>query len=96
VILKLLKSQEDIRALIRSRLDELGVTHELADELTGMASGYTSKLMCGLKNVGAISLPAYLDALGIGLVAVVDTLQTERMRHRWVKRKRPQKNPPAN
>jgi hypothetical protein len=91
VIPKLLKSQDDMRALVRARLDELCITHEVADELTGMASGYTSKLMCGMKNFGWQSMPAYLDALGIGLVAVVDTLQTEKMRHRWTRRKRPQK-----
>ena len=67
------------------------VSHELLDDLSGVQSGYTSKLLSPqpLKRLGAMSLPALLGALGVALVMVEDSAQVERVQGRWTPRKRP-------
>ena len=89
---KLVMSQAELVALIRERRDELGLTHEGLDSLTGMAGGYTSKLLAPtpIRGLGPMSLTALMSAMAIGVAAVViaeDPAQTERMKARWIKRK---------
>ena len=92
---KLIRSMPELLEAIRARRDELGVTHENLDSISGLASGYVSKLLCDppMKGLGATSLPALLGALGAALVMVPDTAQIERVSPRWQKRKRPQRLP---
>jgi len=89
-------SKPEMVAAIRRRRDELAVTHETIDEISGMAGGYTSKLLAPepIKGFGEMSLGSVLGALALGIAAVIiieDPDQVERIGDRWVKRKRPQK-----
>jgi hypothetical protein len=87
---RLIRSIDDLVDAIRARRDELNVSHELLDDLAGYQSGYTSKLLAPepMKGLGPMSLPALLGALGAALVLVEDSAQAERMRERWIPRKR--------
>ncbi|WP_426608980.1 hypothetical protein [Bradyrhizobium sp. McL0616] len=41
---RIITNGDDLVDLIRRRGDELGITHETIDHITGWASGYASKL----------------------------------------------------
>ena len=92
---RLIRSIDDLVAAVRARRDELNLSHKLLDDLAGLQSGYTSKLLAPnrVKNLGALSLPALLGALGVALVLVEDSAQAERMRDKWIPRKRPRRLP---
>lgn len=76
-------------AAFKRRIRELGITFETCDHLSGLPSGYTAKIMAGMKRPGPIAIQALCGALAIGFVAVVDEDQAARVRDRWVARKRP-------
>jgi hypothetical protein len=61
---------EDLRALIDAHRKAIGVTLLQLDDLAGIQGGYSSKLACGMKNYGQVSLPAVLGALGLELWVV--------------------------
>lgn len=91
---RVITTRDDLVDLIRRRRDELGITHETIDHLTGWASGYASKVLSPepLKNLGAKGLSLVLEALALGIVRVEfveDPEQAARMRPRWVRRLRP-------
>jgi hypothetical protein len=44
--------------------------------LAGLTTGHVSKLFCGDRGLGRISLFAMLDALGISLVLIEDPVKT--------------------
>jgi hypothetical protein len=52
-----------LRAAIDARRRALGITFEALDQISGVADGYSSKLACGLRSFGPMSLPSILDAL---------------------------------
>ncbi|OPH83036.1 hypothetical protein B2M20_08570 [Nitrobacter vulgaris] len=85
----LIRSTEDLVAAWRARIRELGITHQTVDAIAGWADGYCSKLMCGMKKPGGLSISLMNAALGLGFVAVVDEIQADRVRGQWEKRKRP-------
>jgi hypothetical protein len=95
---KLIRTYDDLVVAIRARRDELNVSHELLDHLAGFQGGYVSKLLAPrrTKNFGVMSLASMLAALGVGLMLVEDSAQVERMRDRWVPRKRSQKAAPSD
>jgi hypothetical protein len=59
-----------LRTLIDSRRKSLGLTMLDLDDLAGVQSGYSSKIICGSKHFGNMSLGSILGALGIELAAV--------------------------
>ena len=94
--LKLLRSPEDIVAALRARRDELNISHETIDAIALWADGYCSKVLAPkpMKGLGELSLPSLLEALGVALVLVEDSAAADRVRQKWVERKRPQRKPP--
>jgi hypothetical protein len=91
---RLIRSPDELRAAIRARRDELDLAHAPLEQVLGWSSGYLSKVIAAkpIKGLSAQALRDILDGLALGIVAVVldeDPEQAERMRHRWVKRKRP-------
>jgi hypothetical protein len=96
LIPKLLRSPEDIAAALAELQDARDISCETVDAIAGWESGYCGKLRVGIRKPGSMSLPAWLGSLGVALVLVEDTAAGERMRHRWVKRKRaPTTKPPS-
>jgi hypothetical protein len=75
-----IRSHADLIEALRRRAVELDLSHIGADALAGLPAGYTSKLLCGMKGLGDISLPALLDALGVKLVLIEDPAATEASR----------------
>jgi len=61
---------EDLRVLIDTHRRKIGVTLLHLDDIAGLQHGYASKLACGIKNYGQMSLPSVLGALGLELWVV--------------------------
>ncbi len=64
------RSYEDLVAVCTIRRNELSLAQLAVDEIAGFQTGYTGKLECGDKRLGAMSLPCLLQALGLELVVV--------------------------
>lgn len=62
------RSYDDLRRAIAVRRKELGIVQMELDDLTGLPSGYSGKLECGVRHFGSLSLGLTLEALGIELV----------------------------
>lgn len=92
-----IRSMPELVDAIRRRRDELNISHETIDNIAGLQSGYTSKLLgpIQLKGFSHMSLGAVLGALGIGLVVIEDPEATAKVQGRWQKRKRPQRLLPS-
>jgi hypothetical protein len=69
-ILARVQSYSELRSAFAVRQRELGLTHLEVDDIAGLQTGYFSKLQCGLKNFGPMSLDAVLGALGVEIVLV--------------------------
>ncbi|MFO1136046.1 MAG: hypothetical protein U1E30_12785 [Rhodoblastus sp.] len=61
---------DDLRRALQRRRQLLGVTSREFDDLAGLAPGHMSKLECGLRGLGQVSLPTVLSALGLRIVLV--------------------------
>jgi len=61
-------------AAFRARADELKVTRETLDSVTGLQSGYAGKLLAPvpMKSLGRVSLGPMLQAMGLAIVLVED------------------------
>jgi len=61
-------------AALRARRDELQVTHEVLDAVSGLQPGWTSKLFCRqpMRRMGPLSLECMLGALGLKLTISED------------------------
>jgi hypothetical protein len=88
----------DLLAALRTRRDELQLTHERIDDIAGWPSGYAGKLFCepAIKNLGWLSFGLGLGALGVALVLVEDPEQIKRVQNRWIPRERPRNAAPAS
>ncbi len=64
------RSYEDLVAACALRRNELKLAQLVVDEIAGFQTGYTGKLECGDKRLGAMSMPCLLQALGLELVVV--------------------------
>jgi hypothetical protein len=75
---------------IRDRADELGMTRLELDHQAGIQSGYSGKLLSRnhIKGFGKLSLGPVLGALGLRLVLMEDTAQTQKIRARMTLRER--------
>jgi hypothetical protein len=74
---------------IRARVDELGITHETVDAVSGLQSGYTSKLLCDppIRRAGPMVLFVLIQALGMQLILAEDLVGMASLRHRLTPRK---------
>ena len=83
-----IKDYADLLALLRARRDELGVSSTTIDEVSGLCSGYSSKLLCDppLKRAGIFLFWPLLEALGLRCVIEIDPDAVARLAHRWHRR----------
>jgi hypothetical protein len=74
--------------VIRARVAELGITHELVDELGGLAGGHFSKIVCDppLKRMGSLTLFPILEVLGLQIALVDDLPALKRTQKRFKKK----------
>jgi hypothetical protein len=87
-------THDELVEMLRARRDELEITHEVIDDITGWASGYASKVLSPepLRNIGERALSLLLKTLALGIAKVEfveDPELAARMRPRWTKRRRP-------
>jgi hypothetical protein len=78
-----IEHSEALLAALRRRLDELQITHETVDHLSGFASGYASKLLSDppTKRLGHFSLFVLLQTLGLDIVLVENPEALEALRN---------------
>jgi hypothetical protein len=79
-------STADIVNIVRQRQDELNIACLTIDEIAGLAQGHYSKITCGLKGLGLMSVFVVLGALGLRIKIEEDPDATARLRHRWTPR----------
>jgi hypothetical protein len=84
-----INSYDDLIAVARARMDQLEITFETLDAISGVQPGYSAKLLCPghCKTFGPISFCAVMGALSMKLIAVEDLEALSRVRSRLVKRK---------
>ena len=61
---------DELRVALNMRKQHLRLRNLEVDEIAGLQAGYSSKIFCGMKRVGDMSLPALLGALGVELALV--------------------------
>ena len=85
------RNYDSLIQALRDRQTELGLTVEKIDELSGLPSGYTGKLLgaAQMKAIGPLSLGLLLETLGLELVPRPNVEATKSMSPRWEKRVRP-------
>jgi hypothetical protein len=93
---RIVRSREEIVAVLRERREELNISYETIDAVAGWADGYASKIFAPtpMKNLGPSSLAAILGALALGIARVElieDPEQAARVGKRWTPRKRQRK-----
>jgi hypothetical protein len=74
---------------VRDRVAELGITHETVDAVSGLQSGYTSKLLADppIRRMGPIILFLVLQSLGMTVSLIDDPIGLSSLRHRLTPRK---------
>lgn len=85
----LIRSMDEVVAAMRARKDELNLPAEVIDDLAGLPTRYTAKVLAKMKSPGYISLGPMLETLGLALQVVEDPDALKRMRPRYSYRKRP-------
>jgi len=60
-----------LRRAMALHRQKLGISQIAFDDLSGLQTGYTGKLECGLKHYGEMSLAVTLAGLGLALVPVL-------------------------
>jgi hypothetical protein len=84
----LIRSMDELVARMRQRKDELNLPAEVIDDLAGLPTRYTAKVLAKMKSPGYISLGPMLETLGLAIRVVEDQAALERMRPRYIYRKR--------
>jgi hypothetical protein len=83
-----ISSYDDLIIALRARADELQISRETIDVIAGTPDRLASKVMSlnKTRRIGMQTLGAFLGALSVKLVMVVDEVAFEQNRSRYVKR----------
>jgi hypothetical protein len=73
---------DGLLAALRQRAIELNASLESIDEVAGLPTRYTTKLLGGVRGLGRVSLGPLLGALALKLVVMPDDAALARIRHR--------------
>jgi hypothetical protein len=66
-----------MRSALATRRKELGLTQLALDDASGGQSGYSGKIEAGVKNLGPMSMPCILGALGVEMAIVASAASQE-------------------
>src|SRR5260221_2117914 len=68
------KNYDELHLALRARAEELDVSREILDELSGLPAGYVGKLLAPAKykTLGMTSLVPLLGALGLQIALIED------------------------
>ena len=85
------QSYDELIRALRKRADELKITRETIDAVTGLQGGYSAKLLASvpIRMLGRVSFGPILQCLGIILIVAEDPTQLERISRQFEKRSRP-------
>jgi hypothetical protein len=85
-----IRSYADLVHALRARKEQLNVSYEVIEAISGLQSGYISKLLSPRpsKRLGQLSLGLILQTLGLKLVLVEDKEAMARVRSRLTPRYR--------
>jgi len=61
---------DDLPVALSAARKKIGLSQLELDDLSGLQTGYTGKLECGLKHYGPVSFGATLAGLGLALVLI--------------------------
>jgi hypothetical protein len=86
--LAIVATYDDLVAVLRQRIVELGVGMETVDAIAGLADRHTAKLLAPhpVKKLGPVSLGALLGALALRLRVESDDEALKQLRHRLTQR----------
>jgi hypothetical protein len=84
------RSWSDLHNALRQRAETLDVSRAILDDVSGLCSGYSAKLLAPVptRHLGRVSLGALLGALGCKLVLQEDKEALVRVAGRLVRRER--------
>jgi hypothetical protein len=73
---------------LRARVIEIGLSHRVLDELTGLGEGSSAKYLSDLrlKHFSAVSLLRIASVLGVKSVMIVDPVLVRKMKPLWEER----------
>ncbi len=74
----------EIAKLLQRRRYELGISGEALGNIAGLADRHLSKIECGSKGLGSMSLSTLLSALGCQLILVADDEKLPKILKRYV------------
>jgi hypothetical protein len=83
-----IRTYDQLVNVVRQRIFSLNATYDSLDAAAGLADRHTSKLLCGTKRYGPLSLMLTLQALGLVLLVAEDGEQ-DRVRARLTPRRYP-------
>src|ERR1700760_3253418 len=84
-----LVTEDQFLDALRARRDELNISSETIDAISGLAAGHTAKLLSGHSSMGAMALWLMLQTLGLGMTLVPDPAAIEKLKKHsnWQTRK---------
>jgi hypothetical protein len=84
--LALVREYPELVEALRARAEELNVSRETIDSVSGLQSGYSAKLLSQVKGVGRVSLGPLLGSLGLVIILAEDPAALAKVRDRLVPR----------
>jgi hypothetical protein len=78
-----IRDHDQLVALVRRRQNELNLSCLAIDEVAGLADGHFSKLTCGIKKFGPVSIFLVLEALGLRIRVEEDPEAIAALAGRW-------------
>jgi hypothetical protein len=87
-VLGTVNSYSDLHTIMRARAEALEISREQIDYISGLQSGYSSKVLAPVpsKRLGPLTMTLMLPALGMKLVAVEDAEALAQIGTRMVRR----------
>ena len=88
--LAIIKTYDELISAFRARADELQITRETIDAVSGLQCGYSGKLLgnAPIRQLGKVSLGPMLQTLGLALVVVEDLAALQRIEKQPAQRAR--------
>ena len=85
-----IRNYQELHLALRERAEQLGVSRLTIDDVSGLPSGYSAKLLAPvpIKRLGPLSFGLMLQALGLKLVVVEDREALARVKSRLTPRQR--------
>lgn len=79
----------ELLEIIRYRVDEMNTTHESLDDVSGLHSGYSGKILADIRSLGKVSMGPVFGTTGLAMIVVRDDERFARIKDRLAKRERP-------